>query len=93
MHDVHLRTRHVGDIWLVPKYTGSGRQELTYADAQILGHVRRSISGAEVIEFHGPLRSSSSSPNEPGASSVSHELERGSGCAQALSAEGSESPC
>jgi hypothetical protein len=55
MHEVHLRSAHLGDVWLVPAHTGGDRQELTYADAEAIAMVCRTFPDAEVIEFRRPL--------------------------------------
>ena len=49
--EVRLATSRVGDVWLVPEYTGSGRKELTYGDARVLALVASTFPGAEVVTF------------------------------------------
>lgn len=44
----------LGEIWLVPEYTGTHERELTYEHATLLSAVCAAIPGARVIELHWP---------------------------------------
>jgi len=49
--EVCLRSEAYGEIWLVPKYTGSDRKELTPEHAATISRVIEAFPGSRVVSF------------------------------------------
>ena len=49
--EVCMRTPHLGELWLVPEYTGQDRRELTPEHAATLYQVLAVFPGAQVVSF------------------------------------------
>ena len=49
--EVHLVDELVGDVWLVPTYTGQDRAELSIEHAALLAAVCSAFPGASVASF------------------------------------------
>lgn len=49
--EVCLRSEAYGEIWLVPKYTGSDRKELTPEHAATISRVLEAFPGSRVVSF------------------------------------------
>ena len=52
--EVNFEVSGLGSIWLVPAYTESSRQELTYADARFVLAVREVFGKAQIVEITKP---------------------------------------
>ena len=68
-----------GDVWLVPKATGTRRPELTPADVEVIRLVQAEFPGARVVSIQAPpRREERNEPSEgPGAVRVSANDEQG----------------
>jgi len=55
-----FRTEAVSELWLVPRYTRTERNEMTYRDAATIASMCAVFPGAEVTRFH---RTSTRSPS------------------------------
>jgi hypothetical protein len=55
-----VRADAIGELWLVPAYTGAERNEMTFRDAATIAAMCAVFPGAEVTQFHrAPTRSES----------------------------------
>jgi len=52
--EVCLSSEAYGEIWLVPKYTGSDRKELTPEHAATISRVLEAFPGSRVVSFEKP---------------------------------------
>ncbi len=52
--EVCLRSEAVGDVWLVPEYTGRDRKEITPEHAATLCRVVEAFPGSQVVSFEKP---------------------------------------
>lgn len=49
-----IASESLGEIWLVPEYTGSHDRELSYEHAAMLSAICAAIPGAQVVELRWP---------------------------------------
>ncbi len=49
--EVRLATAELGDVWLVPAYTGADRYELSIEHAALIAAVSSAFPGARVTAF------------------------------------------
>ncbi len=61
---VRIRSEHVGDVWLVPEYTGKDRQELSIEHAATLTAICAAFPGAKVTSFEPEAVDSDEVPQE-----------------------------
>ena len=52
--EVRMHSEAVGELWLVPAYTGKPRREITPEHAMTLMHVREAFPGAQITSFELP---------------------------------------
>ncbi len=60
---VCLKTPHLGEVWLVPRYTGRDRRELTLEHVATLYHVLAVFPDAQVVAFDTTPSSDEESPS------------------------------
>ena len=49
--EVCIRSEELGDVWLVPRYTGRDRKEITPEHAATIHHLLAAFPGARVVSF------------------------------------------
>jgi len=62
--DVCIKSEDVGEIWLVPEYTGQDRKEISVEHAATLSAVCAAFPGAKVASFEKKPESSADSPSD-----------------------------
>ena len=59
--EVCLRSEEIGEVWLVPEYTSSGRSEISVEHAATLTTICAAFPGAKVVSFQSTPPSSDGS--------------------------------